>query len=84
MGARLKVDAKATIGMVHRLGLGKLRHVEVGNLWIQNAVKEKRIQVDKVLGSENIADLMTKHLDKTTMQGLMARLPFETTGSSNE
>jgi hypothetical protein len=34
-------------------------------------------RVDKVLGSENIADLMTKHLDKTTMDGLMARLPFE-------
>ena len=47
LGARLNVDAKATIGIVHRWGLGKLRHVEVGNLWIQNAVKEKRIQVDK-------------------------------------
>jgi hypothetical protein len=77
-GARLKVDAKATIGMVHRLGLGKLRHVEVGNLWIQNAVKEKRIQVDKVLGSENIADVMTKHLDRATLEGLMNRMPFET------
>ena len=77
VGARLKVDAKATIGMVHQTGLGKLRHVEVSNLWIQNAVKEGRIHVDKVLGSENIADLMTKHLDRTTMDGLMARLPFE-------
>jgi hypothetical protein len=75
--ARLKVDAKATIGMVHRTGLGKLRHVEVGNLWIQGAVKNGSIQVDKVLGSENVADLMTKHLDKATMDGLMARLPFE-------
>jgi hypothetical protein len=77
VAALLKVDAKATIGMVHRTGLGKLRHVEVGNLWIQNAVKDGRIRVDKVLGSENIADLMTKHLDKTTMNGLMARLPFD-------
>ena len=70
--------------MVHRLGLGKLRHVEAGNLCIQNAVKEKRIAFDKVLGSENIADLMTKHLDKTTMEGLMARLPFEVTGGSKQ
>jgi hypothetical protein len=84
LNARLKVDAKATIGMVHRLGLGKLRHVEVGNLWIQNAVKEKRLAVDKVLGSENVADLMTKHLDKTTMEGMMARLPFEIAGNSNQ
>ena len=40
---KLKVDAKATIGMVHRSGLGKLRHVEVGNLWIHQAVRTKRI-----------------------------------------
>jgi hypothetical protein len=80
--ARLKVDAKATIGMVHRTGLGKLRHVEVGNLWIQSAVKTGRIRVDKVLGSENIADLMTKHLDKATMDGLMARLPLEANSGS--
>ena len=84
VGARLKVDAKATIGMVHRTGLGKLRHVEVGNLWIQNAVKEGRIHVYKVLGSENVADLMTKYLDKATMDGLMARLPFEINESDEQ
>ena len=32
MSAELLVDAKATIGMVSRSGLGKLRHVEVGHL----------------------------------------------------
>ena len=35
----LRVDANATIGMMHRKGLGKLRHVDVGYLWIQDAVR---------------------------------------------
>ena len=58
--AKLRVDAKATIGMVHRSGLGKMRHVEVGHLWIQQAVRTKQITVKKVLGTDNIADLLTK------------------------
>jgi hypothetical protein len=40
--------------------------------------------VDKVLGSENVADLMTKYLDKATMDRLMALLPLETNDSSEQ
>ena len=29
----IKSDATAAIGMVHRLGLGKVRHLAVGDLW---------------------------------------------------
>ena len=63
MSAELRVVAKATIGMLHRQGLGKMRHVEVGHLWIQQAVRTGRIILKKVFGTENIADLMTKYLD---------------------
>jgi hypothetical protein len=76
MGAELRVDAKATIGMVHRMGLGKLRHVEVGHLWIQQAVRTKRITVKKVLGTENVADLMTKYLDSKCIDKHMERMGF--------
>ena len=75
--AELKVDAKATIGMLNRRGLGKLRHVEVGHLWIQNAVKDGRIKVSKVLGTENVADLMTKYLDANNIRRYMATMGFE-------
>ena len=77
MSAELLVDAKATIGMVSRSGLGKLRHVEVGHLWIQEAVKNKRLRVKKVLGTENAADLMTKYLDKATIDKHMTKMGFE-------
>ena len=34
----IKSDATAAIGMVHRLGLGTLRHLAVGDLWVQHHV----------------------------------------------
>ena len=77
LGAELRVDAKATIGMVHRSGLGKLRHVEAGHLWIQQAVRTKRITVKKVLGTENVADLMTKYLDTKTIAKHMECMRFK-------
>ena len=60
-------DSSAARGIIHRAGLGKLRHLETGYLWLQAAVKAKRLQVRKVLGSENLADLFTKHLAATDM-----------------
>ena len=75
-GAQLRVDAKAAIGMVHRLGLGKIRHVEVGHLWIQDAGKQCRIEVKKVLGTENIADVFTKHVEAGLRQRHLDKMPL--------
>ena len=77
LAAELRVDAKATIGMVNRAGLGKLRHVDVGHLWIQQAVRSGRISVKKVLGTENIADLMTKYLDGPASSKHMVAMGFD-------
>ena len=60
-------DSSAAGGIIHRAGLGKLRHLETGYLWWQAAVKAKRLQVRKVLGAENPADLFTKHLTAADM-----------------
>ena len=36
---KVHVDAKATIGMVSRLGLGSVKHIQASELWIQDAVR---------------------------------------------
>ena len=46
----LYTDSSAARGIIHRAGLGKLRHLETGYLWLQAAVKAKRLQVRKVFG----------------------------------
>ena len=63
----LYTDSSAARGIIHRAGLGKLRHLETGYLWLQSAVKAKKLQVRKVLGTENPADLLTKHLAAADM-----------------
>ena len=58
---RVWTDSSAAIGICSRQGLGKMRHLDTHTLWIQQAVRSKRIDLRKVLGEENPADLLTKH-----------------------
>ena len=61
-------DASAAVSMVHRSGLGKVRHIEVQYLWVQSEVAEGRLAVRKVGTNYNPADLLTKPLSSETMQ----------------
>ena len=58
---RVWTDSSAAIGVCSRQGLGKLRHLDTHTLWVQQAVRSKRLSIKKVLGEENPADLLTKH-----------------------
>ena len=72
--ARVWVDSSAAIGVVNRRGCGKLRHVRVGMLWIQEKVEQGELKVDKVKGTENPGDLMTKHLSRKVIDVHMEAL----------
>ena len=52
----LLTDATAAIGMVRRLGLGKVRHLATADLWIQQKIREGSVSVSKVPGTENGSD----------------------------
>ena len=58
---RVWTDSSAAIGICTRQGSGKLRHLDTHTLWIQQAVRTSRVDLRKVLGEENPADLLTKH-----------------------
>ncbi len=55
-------DVSAAIGICTRYGFGKLRHIDTHLLWIQQAVRSGRVDLRKILGEKNPADLFTKHL----------------------
>ncbi len=57
-------DAQAALGMIEREGVGKVRHVDVGILWLQQKWLNKIIAFHKMPGSENTADMMTKALNR--------------------
>ena len=60
-------DASAAIGMVQRQGTGKVRHIEVGMLWIQQNQKEGEVEVAKVDGRHNPAYMFTKQVPAEIM-----------------
>ena len=66
--AVVNTDATAAMGIAHRSGLGKTRHIEVQYLWIQKEVKEEKIGLKKVRTDLNPADLMTKDLKAETVE----------------
>ena len=78
IGAKIHCDANATLGIVNRQGLGKLRHLNVQYLWIQERVRNGDLSVTKVYGKENPADLMTKHLPALEMAKHSERINLET------
>ena len=59
---RVWTDSTATMGICGRSGLGKLRHVDTRSLWVQQRVRDKSLEIRKVHGEVNPADLFTKHL----------------------
>jgi hypothetical protein len=61
--AYLYADASAAIGVANREGLGRIRHLDTQSLWLQQALRKRRLGLGKVLGTENPSDLMTKHVD---------------------
>ena len=57
-------DATAAIGICRRKGLGKIRHLAVADLWVQERVRAGDFKLLKVLGTDNPADMMTKHITR--------------------
>ena len=74
IGARLQVltDSSAAKGIASRRGLGKIRHIEVNQLWIQEKVTNGDIELSKVQGSINIADALTKHVGREILERHMS------------
>ena len=76
-GLNLHSDASATMCLVNRGGLGKAKHVDMQNLWMQEASKYGRFVTKKVGTKVNPADLMTKPLAKPKIKQLMGIMGYE-------
>ena len=74
----MKTDSTAAKGMTNRRGHGKVKHLQTCELWLQEVVKDKRIEIQKVGAKFNPADLMTKHLDSKKAVGRLKRLSART------
>ena len=48
IGVKVKTEASAAKGIASRKGLGKVRHIDVSQLWLQDKVSKGEIVIEKV------------------------------------
>ena len=63
----LLCDASPAIGVANRSGIGKLRHLHVAYLWLQQKVKDGCLGIANVSGNVNLGDVFTKHVPAISM-----------------
>ena len=78
MGVEVRVelctDASAALGIVHRRGVGRVRRLEVQQLWLQDRVAKGLLDVRKVRADKNFADVFTKAVVHIHMQWALQSL----------
>ena len=67
-------DSSAALAIAKRKGTGKIRHINISCLWIQERAESKELELRKVLGTENQEDMMTKHLARQPLDKCMRHL----------
>ena len=59
---RLDIVCSAALSILRRTGLGKTKHIEIQNLWLQEAVRNNKLTVEKIPSETNSSDPGTEHL----------------------
>ena len=71
---RLHTDSSAAEGICNRSGIGRVRHLAVTQLWVQERLRDHTFALHRVRGAVNPADLMTKFLDGNKIAQHLAAL----------
>ena len=58
----LFADASAALSIAKRQGAGKMRHINVKSLWLQEKAVQLLLRYNKIKGEDNPADGLTKHV----------------------
>ena len=64
----IETDSSSGKSIALRRGLGRVRHLDVRALWLQQLVAARAVQIQKIPGAENRADVGTKLLDAKTLR----------------
>ena len=60
--SKLYADASAALSIAKRQGAGKMRHINVKSLWLQEKEVQNELAYEKVKGEDNPSDGLTKHV----------------------
>jgi hypothetical protein len=75
MGYKVSVhvhcDSRACLDHLNKLGLGRLKHIGIKACFLQELLSRKLVHFHKVLGTDNVSDVLTKAVDVTTLERLL-------------
>ena len=73
---QINTDSSTGKSIASRRGAAKVRHLDTRELWIQERVARGDIWIQKVRGEDNVADGLTKHVDRQKMDQYMKECGF--------
>ena len=68
------VDSSAALAVVGRKGNGKLRHIRVGQLWVQQAAEDEVLAYRKIHGKCNPADTCTTNVCQALLDSSLEKI----------
>lgn len=74
---RIHTDATTGRAIATRRGLGKVRHIAVNELWMQEKVANGMMSIHKIKNKFNLADLLTKYLSKDDINQIVDYMQHE-------
>ena len=74
---RMHMDASAALGIAQRQGVGKVRHLSTGTLWLQEQELKEILKLVKIAGSLNVADIFTKYIGQSLMEQHIGAMNLE-------
>ena len=76
-GLKLKTDSTAAKGIASRKGAGKVKHLSLKELWVQDYLQRGEFVVEKEPTVSNWADLNTKSLSGPRIAELLRNMPIK-------
>ncbi|CAK0790038.1 unnamed protein product [Prorocentrum cordatum] len=75
-------DSAAARGMAQRRGVGKVRHLELRYLWMQERIRLQMFELVKEDARKMVADILTKYVDKDSTATHLHELSLRMTGAA--
>ena len=80
----IEEDSTAAKGIASRRGLGKPKHVDIKELWVQQKVAAGDLKLTKVPGTGNLADALTKYCDQHVLNYHLEHTDQQVKGDRHE
>ena len=79
VASKLYADASAALCIAKRQGAGKMRHINVKSLWLQEKQVQAELDYEKIKGEENPSDGLTKHVRQELAERYAATVGYKFT-----